>query len=74
MPDYLDIIKCPMDLGSIRKKLEEEIYVNVEEFLDDFQLIWDNCKTYNIKGTVKHLLSSGSTVCLINCKKMARKC
>jgi hypothetical protein len=41
-----------MDLGTILHKLNEEHYENIEEFLDDFELIWDNCKSYNIKGTV----------------------
>jgi hypothetical protein len=53
LSDYPELIKDPMDLGSVRSKLEEEAYSNVEEFLDDFELIWDNCKSYNIKGTVK---------------------
>ena len=49
--DYPTIISSPMDLGTVRQKLEEQLYVNVEEFLDDIELVWDNCKTYNIKGT-----------------------
>ena len=50
--DYPELIPYPMDLGTILQKLNEENYENIEEFLDDFELIWDNCKSYNIKGTV----------------------
>ena len=39
-----------MDLSTVYNKLEEQQYKTVEEVLDDIQLIWDNCKTYNQKG------------------------
>jgi hypothetical protein len=55
-----------MDLGTVMKKLLEEGYEYVEEFLDETELIWDNCKTYNIKGTVIILTYSGFTALLIN--------
>jgi histone acetyltransferase len=41
-----------MDLGTVLRKISEEQYEHVEEFLDDTELIWDNCKTYNLKGSV----------------------
>lgn len=44
-----------MDLSTINKKLREERYQSVEEVLDDIQLIWDNCKTYNIQGSVIYI-------------------
>jgi bromodomain-containing factor 1 len=50
--DYPKIIKNPMDLSAINKKLREERYQSVEEVLDDIQLIWDNCKLYNQQGCV----------------------
>lgn len=50
-----------MDLGSVLQKINEERYEHVEEFLDDTELIWDNCKSYNIKGSVTRLTRSGST-------------
>ena len=37
-----------MDLSTVRKKLEEGKYENYQAFFDDIQLIWNNCKTYNI--------------------------
>jgi hypothetical protein len=47
LTDYLSIVKYPMDLSTVMKKLKEERYSRVEEGLDDLQLIWDNCKAYN---------------------------
>jgi hypothetical protein len=40
-----------MDLGTCQKKLISNKYRTVEESLDDIQLIWDNCKTYNAMGS-----------------------
>jgi hypothetical protein len=59
--DYPVLIKQPMDLGTVTSKLQSDSYRWVEEMLDDLQLIWDNCKTYNHSGSVILLLSSGST-------------
>ncbi|KAL9644512.1 hypothetical protein ABK040_009376 [Willaertia magna] len=47
IPDYFDIIKNPMDLGTVEKKLKNEAYSTIEHFLDDVRLIWSNCYTYN---------------------------
>jgi hypothetical protein len=47
LTDYPAVIKYPMDLSTILKKLKDEKYLKVEDVLDDLQLIWDNCKTYN---------------------------
>lgn len=47
LTDYTFIIKNPMDLGTCSEKLKTDKYRFVEEALDDIQLIWDNCKTYN---------------------------
>ena len=35
-----------MDLSTIGNKLSEDKYRYLEEFLDDLQLVWDNCKAY----------------------------
>lgn len=32
LPDYHDIVKHPMDFGTIRKKLDEGLYVCLEQF------------------------------------------
>ena len=45
--DYPVVIKCPMDLGTVRNNLSNNSYQTVEECLGDIQLVWDNCKTYN---------------------------
>lgn len=49
-----------MDLGTCNEKLRTDKYRFVEEALDDIQLIWDNCKTYNHPETVLPITLSGS--------------
>lgn len=36
-----------MDFGTIRKKLTNNVYVNIEEFMRDMNLVFDNCVKYN---------------------------
>lgn len=45
--DYHLIIKHPMDLGTIMKKLKQLAYHSKQEFVDDLHLIWANCLKYN---------------------------
>ncbi|KAM9478803.1 bromodomain testis-specific protein isoform 14-T20 [Salvelinus alpinus] len=45
--DYHDIIKQPMDLGTIRKKMDEREYMDAQEFAADFRLMFSNCYKYN---------------------------
>jgi E1A/CREB-binding protein len=42
LPDYFDIIKKPMDLGTIQKRLENGSYHSIEEFSADVYLTFDN--------------------------------
>ena len=49
--DYPQIIKNPMDLGTVKSKLLSGKYKTYEEVFADIQLIWDNCKLYNQAGS-----------------------
>ncbi|KAH0552954.1 hypothetical protein GP486_006849 [Trichoglossum hirsutum] len=46
-PDYYNVIKNPMDLGTMTKKLKQHAYKSKQEFVDDLNLIWANCLRYN---------------------------
>ncbi|PBP19731.1 transcriptional activator spt7 [Diplocarpon rosae] len=46
-PDYYNIIRQPMDLGTMTKKLKTLTYKSKKEFVDDLDLIWGNCLKYN---------------------------
>jgi hypothetical protein len=45
--DYLSIVTEPMDFGTVRAKLFNGQYNNVEEFDDDCKLVLANSKKYN---------------------------
>jgi hypothetical protein len=49
--DYPQIVKKPMDLGHIKRKIEKEQYSSLHEAADDVRLVWSNCKTYNADGS-----------------------
>ena len=41
------VIKHPMDLGTILKKVKAQAYKDKKAFKADLELIWDNCFIYN---------------------------
>lgn len=43
----LAVIKHPMDLGTMTKKLKSISYKSKQEFVNDLNLIWSNCLKYN---------------------------
>ena len=45
--DYLDVIKRPMDLGTVARNLDERLYNSADEFAADVRLIFSNCCKYN---------------------------
>ncbi|CAO3672922.1 unnamed protein product [Rhizopus stolonifer] len=45
IPDYFDVIKHPMDLSTVKAKLNS--YNSKEEFISDLKLMFENCYTYN---------------------------
>lgn len=47
IPDYYNIIKDPMDLGTLKGKLKSGIYKKAEEFEGDMLRIFSNCILYN---------------------------
>lgn len=46
-PDYYNVIKHPMDIGTMMKKLKQQQYKSKKDFVDDLMLIWSNCLKYN---------------------------
>lgn len=47
IPTYPDIIKTPMDLGTIDQRLKQNKYTSVSAFITDFELIVNNCVAFN---------------------------
>lgn len=51
-------IDCPSTLCSCRDKLVNEQYSRIDDFINDFELIWINCRTYNSPSEACALLLS----------------
>lgn len=46
-PDYFNFITRPMDLGTILKRINKNLYENVRSFTADVRLVFNNSITYN---------------------------
>ena len=49
--DYPQIVKNPMDLGTVKNRLVTGKYATYEDFFTEIQQIWENCKLYNMAGS-----------------------
>ncbi|XP_051996683.1 bromodomain testis-specific protein-like [Xyrauchen texanus] len=50
LPDYYTIIKNPMDLSTIKRRLENNYYRKAMECVEDFNTMFTNCYVYNRPG------------------------
>lgn len=55
IPTYPKIVKKPMDLSTIRRKLDNQEYPTAQKFYDDFKLMIRNCFLFNPAGTPVNL-------------------
>ncbi|ODQ65354.1 Bromodomain-containing protein, partial [Nadsonia fulvescens var. elongata DSM 6958] len=55
-PTYFDIVKKPMDLGTVTQKLNNNQYENGDEFRDDIKQIFENCYAFNPKGSPVNIM------------------
>ncbi|OBZ72828.1 hypothetical protein A0H81_06717 [Grifola frondosa] len=54
VPGYADVVKRPMDLGTMTTKVKRGKYRSLEEFASDIRLLATNAKTFNPPGTIYH--------------------
>ena len=45
--DYLTVVQNPMDFSTIKGKLREHKYQRIQEFMEDMELVFHNCRLYN---------------------------
>ncbi|OTA69530.1 putative Bromodomain testis-specific protein [Hypoxylon sp. EC38] len=62
VPDYLEKVKTPMDLSTIKAKMDRREYQDEQEFLTDVRQIFTNCYTYHKQGSAMW----------INCEKFQK--
>ncbi|KAL1825977.1 hypothetical protein ACET3Z_012755 [Daucus carota] len=59
VPDYYDIIRDPMDLKTMSKRVEsEQYYVTFEMFVADARRMFSNARTYNSPETIYYKCST----------------
>ncbi|KAL8029096.1 hypothetical protein ABFX02_14G205900 [Erythranthe guttata] len=59
VPDYYEIIKDPMDLKTMSKRVEsEQYYVTFEMFVADVRRMFSNARTYNSPDTIYYKCST----------------
>jgi hypothetical protein len=51
LPSYPDIVKYPMDLATVKRKLENKKYRMLYECAADVRLIWANAMLFNYPGS-----------------------
>jgi hypothetical protein len=70
LQDYFKVVKHPMDMGTIKKKLENNVYHSAKECIEDFRQVFNNCYLYN-KPTDVRVTSMLGTWCklgtVVNC-------
>mmetsp|Transcript_1305 Transcript_1305/g.3920 ORF Transcript_1305/g.3920 Transcript_1305/m.3920 type:complete len:207 (+) Transcript_1305:229-849(+) len=57
--DYPQVIPKPMDLSTVKSKIEKAEYKSLNECAEDIRLIWNNCKKYNQDGSDFYNLADG---------------
>jgi len=56
IPDYFDVISHPMDFGTILQKLKKNFYKSTGQFVNDVNLVFSNCFTYNPPGSQAYVM------------------
>ncbi|QPG75574.1 hypothetical protein FOA43_002930 [Brettanomyces nanus] len=55
-PNYFNVIKHPMDLGTVAKKMEDGEYTTAEEFEKDVRLVFSNCYAFNPESSAVNMM------------------
>ncbi|CAK8698479.1 unnamed protein product [Clavelina lepadiformis] len=50
-PDYYKLVLEPIDMRIIDKKIRQDKYINIDDMLDDFNLMFNNARHYNEPGS-----------------------
>ncbi|CAL9775226.1 unnamed protein product [Musa acuminata subsp. burmannicoides] len=57
IPDYIQVIKHPMDLGTIKTRIGLGSYSSPWDFVSDVRLTFTNAKTYNPPSNDVHIMA-----------------
>lgn len=51
-PDYYILIKNPIALNKIKKRIDHSYYNSLDDFKADFYQMFENARTYNEEGSM----------------------
>jgi len=54
VPDYHLHVKHPIDLGTIKTRLNDMAYSKNQQVIDDIRLVFNNCYSYNMEDTEEY--------------------
>lgn len=57
IPDYFTVIKHPMDLGTVKRRIDSGEYTSPLVFASDVRLTFSNAMTYNPPGNDVHIMA-----------------
>lgn len=63
-PIYYTMIKNPIAMKMIKKRIYSPYYKTVGQFRDDFHLMFDNARTFNEEGSVVYQDADEMQVCV----------
>jgi ATP-dependent helicase STH1/SNF2 len=63
-PDYYQLIRTPVCMDQIQKKINKKQYQNLRQFRQDIKQLCDNCRTYNEDGSVLYQDANLIEVCI----------
>merc|ERR1712024_380333 len=52
LPDYYEVIRKPVDIAKIQKRIDEEYYEDMDALEKDFALMCKNTQQYNEDGSL----------------------
>merc|ERR1711976_1064828 len=52
LPDYYEVIRKPVDIAKIKKRIDEEYYEDMDALEKDFALMCKNTQQYNEDGSL----------------------
>ena len=51
-PQYYKVIKNPIDMETINKRIKSNFYKSLDQFTADVKLMFENCKQYNDPASI----------------------